>query len=606
MTDKSSDSRRYELIALIQRKMRRQEFASPYLEGAEGMSFTAEMQEQASISQLEQWAGVATDEFAQSEDLIDSMLNGEALMESPTASAPRSDHKVGDQEVAVSSDSRERLRALGGSLKKAVGAAGAQAEGDGEGSARTMKLAAPQALRDYGITTIEQLSAADQQHFKIMVDEFSTTGQSAFLERLYAADFAVQPASPKDFFTDEYFLGSRGRSIYPVLLEELDYVLDPGHNILEWVLTGSIGYGKSTAAVFAQAYRLHYMLCLKDVHAFYELMPGSLVVIMFFGLTMDRTDMTLWQKLEGFLTHSPYFKEQGFVGDPQRREPMLQFPKDIQVVTGSKAAHSLSLDICGGILDEQEFRQDRYGKAYGAGAKPYDLYRQVRSRMNSRFPSKTPGLLCTLSSVGTQSGFMAQHIEKVSGDPRTHVSSFSRYEVSPGRFTGATFQVEVGDEFHPSRILAKGEKKRTRARIELVPVAFLEDFRRNVDEGLQDISGIATFGTSKLFGDRASILENVDLTRNHPFTKDSVPLGIGCSSTLVEYFHAAQIAKRVNGGWKPRVRPQEPRYIHVDLAETRDACGLAMGHFGGFKKQRSTIPTSWVLPWSSILWSTST
>jgi len=57
-------------------------------------------------------------------------------------------------------------------------------------------------------------------------------------------DYDSTPVSPRQFFTDENYLGSLFSTIHPKWLNELDIVLGQGSSVTEWVLRGAIGTGK--------------------------------------------------------------------------------------------------------------------------------------------------------------------------------------------------------------------------------------------------------------------------------------------------------------------------------------------------------------------------
>ena len=132
-----------------------------------------------------------------------------------------------------------------------------------------------QALTRMGLASLADLSVGEQRLITQVLEELTATGRSPTLDNLWQRDYTTPPVSPEEFFLNDYYLGRVGRSIYPVLLEELKYVLDPANHIMEWILTGAIGFGKSTSAVAAQVYKMYTFLCLRDPYEYYQMMPGS-------------------------------------------------------------------------------------------------------------------------------------------------------------------------------------------------------------------------------------------------------------------------------------------------------------------------------------------
>ena len=257
------------------------------------------------------------------------------------------------------------------------------------------------------------------------------------------------------------------------------------------------------------------------------------------------------------------------------------------MITGSRDSHATSLDICGGILDEMEFRNLSGTTGSEKDAKAYVLYRAVRSRVSSRFPIHTPGLLNVVSSAGTRTGFMESHIADVQDDPRVRVTRYSRYAVTPDRFSGVTFDVEIGDETHPSRILPEGEAPRVGARTEQVPIEFKHNYERSVEDALQEISGITTFGSAKLISNRQCLQVCTDLVRPAPTTQDTILLGIHTTPHTIQDFVISEALSEYQFGQTkgmPKINPAVPRKIHCDLSITRDAMGFGMGHLAGYKE----------------------
>ena len=76
-----------------------------------------------------------------------------------------------------------------------------------------------------------------------MADEIVQEGYSTTLTALELADWEEKPVSPEQFFTDPYYLGKYGATLFPLLKKELVEICgDPEVN--EVICTGSIGWGK--------------------------------------------------------------------------------------------------------------------------------------------------------------------------------------------------------------------------------------------------------------------------------------------------------------------------------------------------------------------------
>jgi hypothetical protein len=78
---------------------------------------------------------------------------------------------------------------------------------------------------------------------------------------------------------------------------------------VEAVLTGAIGTGKSTIALFTTAYQLYVLSCLKDPHGLFNLDPSSEIVFAFQSLTKDLAESIDYERFRAMLTDSPYFNQ---------------------------------------------------------------------------------------------------------------------------------------------------------------------------------------------------------------------------------------------------------------------------------------------------------
>ena len=451
-------------------------------------------------------------------------------------------------------------------------------------------------LEKHGIESLDDLAEEERLIISKWVMDIAHVGKSDVLSKLWEDDFLEKPVSPEVFFTDEDYLGAV-EGFHDQCLEDMLYVLDPENKINQWVLTGGVGWGKTTCAVAVQIYRLYYQLCLHDPGVYYDLQPGSKLITMFFGIDLSRAHISMWSKMTSFLRKSTFFMDRGFTEDKEGkgvadREIRIKFTKndDVQVVAASRPSHALSLDVVGGILDEMEFRANKgVQDLYAEGSQAYDLYGEVSARQASRFPTSKPGLLCVISSAGTKNGFMAQHVKWSREQEDSFVSDYAVYNVAKKRYSGVRFPIEVGDDTHDSRILKQESEARKGARLEWVPVEHRAQYEKNIEESLKNISGITSYGSMKLMQNRASINDCIDDDRRHPFSKEVIEVGIRTTNFAIQdlldmEMLVASNRNKVTGAHMPRKNPFKARYIHVDLAKKRDALGIAVGHFDGWRE----------------------
>ena len=415
--------------------------------------------------------------------------------------------------------------------------------------------------------------------------------QNAVHNVLWEIDFDRKPVDIETFITDPYYLGKMCEGLDQHWVDDLKKVFAPGSQVFEWVMTGAIGIGKTTLAMIALAFKLQYLAHLRDAPRYYGLLADSLIVFGIYSITKLQVSDTGYYKLRGFIDSSPYFRHE--FPRSQKIDSQLDFErsvgKRIKVVPGSQDLHALGLDLYSFSMDEVNFMRQKVDKDRGKMVgQAYELYNAVHTRIRSRFirpGGSVPGIMLLMSSRNAQTSFLESHLKKSQGSPHTFVSDYALWEVkSTKKFTLPKFNVEVGDRLASSRILEDGERTRPEARIIAVPGEFRDPFMEDIDQALRDIAGIATFNVSPLIRDRKSVYDMVRKNIRNPFTTKVISLDILDDVTLDQYFDVNKTSKIVRGKWTPRLNPERPRYIHVDLSLSGDCAGLAMGHVSGLVK----------------------
>jgi hypothetical protein len=453
----------------------------------------------------------------------------------------------------------------------------------------------------------DALTSHEQKFILSVMDEYIKTGSSPTHKALWELDYIRIPVSPEEFINSTYYLGKISDKIYPVWKKEIPYVLDPKNQVFEWILTGSIGGGKTTVAQICQIYKLYFLSCLKDPYSFFNLMNTTLIVFMLFSLSLDKADLGVYYNFKAMLDQSPYFidtfpsrkspRSRGRGQGKEERE--ILFPKGITVLTGSQVQHALSFSVFSAILDEVNFRARKSIIEEEDANSAVSLYEETASRIKSRFMGFTPGILCTVSSKKATTDFIDRHIEKVKDDPHVHISDNKIWDVKPDRiYTGHRFFVVIGatssgsrvidqtseDDKHYRKMYDEGTKLAGKPsdsflppNVISVPVEYELDFRRDVNKQLQNTAGIATTPYHLLFDDPLSINRGVDKTRLHPFTQDTIEIGVKGNQKIRDYFRVDEVTVHDGMYRQPKYYPRATRFIHVDLAKgRRDSVGIAM------------------------------
>lgn len=487
-------------------------------------------------------------------------------------------------------------------------------------------------------TLYESLPQNAQSWFLDVVRELRENGTAPVLKALWDIDYVEKPISPERFLFDPYYLGGTGKDLWDRWVDELVHVLDPRNQIFEWIITGSIGTGKTTVACCAMAYKLYYLSCLRNPQNFFGFTDDAIIVFALFNvhkwMAMDNTAV----QLNSILTTAPYFKERF---KPTRvrvgMEDRIELPKKIRVVPGASATHVLGLAVYGGLLDEMNFR-DRTHSTYERGAKAFDLYNATKKRIESRWTGdNVPGLLCNISSTQSQNAFLEQHIEKLRNNDHAHVSDFALWKVKghcnceerqpefwqnyckPAqqdalpdgsrrrlrcRSTETNypskkyFYVRLGDRYNSAELLSDSSdvqsfdgfdefRLREERSIIRVPVEHKREFERDLDTALMDLAGEASRPARPLIHDRSVVRQCLDRSLVHPFTSEVVKLDIFRTDNIEDFVKKNDLVKDWGfRGIGPRYNPDAPRFIHVDLGETGCSAGFAMVHCAKYTMDR--------------------
>jgi hypothetical protein len=449
----------------------------------------------------------------------------------------------------------------------------------------------------------DSLSATERETVIQWMAEAIITGnaENAVHNILWEMDYVRKPVDIETFLFDDYYGGRIFRdangnfALYPRWLEDLKTVFGPTSRVVEWIMTGSIGIGKTAVSMVALLFKLYRLSCLRNPAAFYSLMPGSLIVFGIFSKTKRLVADTGYFKLRSMVDVSPYFREK-FPRNTKIDSKMDFSPttkKNIQVINGSQGFHGLGQDVLCFAMDEVNFMSEKRDvDAATTTGQAYEIYNTISTRLRSRFMREggsIPGITILMSSRNSQTSFLEERIKKSKDDPSTYISDYALWDVHPKhRYKPTRFMVEVGDRISQSRILKPGEEPRDNVKVVAVPDDFRRNFEEDTDQALRDIAGVATFNVSPFIRDRMSVFDAVRTTMVHPFRREQVSLDIEDDVMLTDYLRIEDLCRKVESHLVPRLNPGAVRFGHVDLAITGDSAGLAMGHISGMVRHRKT------------------
>jgi hypothetical protein len=394
--------------------------------------------------------------------------------------------------------------------------------------------------------------------------------------------FCRPPVSPREFFSSEYYVGPCTSKIYPKWQEELSLVCNQQKGITEWLITGSIGGGKTTAAVLAISYKVYYLSCLENPQNFYDLMPGHKIIIGLYNIFKYKVEAQSYHMLEEIVKNSPYFKK-NFPRNP-KHTTVLEFPNNISVLTGSSDLQIIGENLYILLLDEANFMR---GGSDPAESQAYKIYSSALTRMASRFIGKhhlRPWLLMIVSSKKHESDFTSQRITDAAHSQHTHVSNYPIWEMKPpDTYSDKKFRVQIGDALRPSKILRENEEPADGMQMISVPEDLREPFETNIEEAITSLAGIATSSVHPLISHKEAIVSCIDQDRKHPFWQVQIKSNFMEEDPLEGYLDLSMLTRIQGSRRVPLVNPHVQRFIHVDIGLTGDALGICMGHPAGSK-----------------------
>lgn len=385
-----------------------------------------------------------------------------------------------------------------------------------------------------------------------------------------------RPVDMETFVCDPYYLNKR-EEIYPKVLQEL-IEINSGKYV-EVVFTGGIGSAKTTSALYTCAYQLYLLSCMHNPHKVYGQDSAAELLFIFQSINAKLAKGVDFNRFKSMIEVSQYFKDH-FPFD-RMVESKLVFPRRIEVVpvSGSDTA-AIGQNVIGGLIDELNYMAVVEKSKQSVDSGTYDqaiaLYNSIARRRKSRFMTqgKLPGILCLVSSKKYPGQFTDQKEEEAKTDPTIYIYDKRVWDVKPeGTFAkDGWFHVFIGDLANKPRILEPNEvvADDIRDKVIRVPLDFLQEFRKDIINGLREIAGISTLARHPYFLETAKVFASQN--RHHSIF----------SETKVD-FVSSRVTLRAGAFYKPEL----PRFAHIDLAISGDSAGLCIGTVKGFKTMKS-------------------
>lgn len=372
--------------------------------------------------------------------------------------------------------------------------------------------------------------------------------------------FEQRPATVAEFLGPDYLNiadGVRPR-LREVLVDMLGHEVSPykptRHSLA--LFTGGIGAGKTTVASVVLPYMAHWMLCLRDPQAYFDLLPGSRIAFMLMSTSETQAKQVLFTDIEARIKHSPWFRTY-YPKDPTFKN-QIRFGKDVWIIPGdSKDTTFEGYNIFGGIIDEADSHMVTEEKDYAESG-----FRTIHARISSRFGSK--GFLLIIGQKKKQVGFVARKHIEFEADPNAYAVSLAIWEsLGWDKFKKAdgardSFFYDVRRKI----IVPHGAARMLDSdNIIEIPNVYKKDFQHNPEEALKDHAGIPPTVSDPFISLDYKITQARDRWVERHGPKSPVdPYG------------------RLRAGFQaPNTLP---RVLHLDMAYAAggDSLGMAMGH----------------------------
>lgn len=386
-------------------------------------------------------------------------------------------------------------------------------------------------------------------------------------------DYRWNPVDPLTFLKSPKYLNLE-EQLYPKVGEE--FVKMNSGDYVEIVLTGAIGTAKTTLALWTTAYQVYLLSCLRDPQATFGIERASEILFVFQSLNATLAKQLNYDRFRSLITNSPFFME-WFPCDPKINTECI-FPNRIIVrpVSGQDTA-AIGQNVFGGLMDEVNFMEVTENSAKTVDGGEYNqataLYNSLSRRRKSRFmkDGKLPGVFCLVSSKRYPGQFTDQKAEEAKTDPTIYIYDKRTWDVLPAdRFSGKWFDVFIGDLNRKPRIIEKGDpinREKDKDLIVSVPIEYYEEFKTDLLNALRDIAGVSTLAQFPFILDNDAVAACFNQNQSC-LTRDAVDFASSKLGILPHKF----------------LRPDEPRWVHIDLSKTGDATGIACGFVDGFQK----------------------
>jgi hypothetical protein len=152
-------------------------------------------------------------------------------------------------------------------------------------------------------------SEAAREAARQLLAEKLTCGRPVSLDRMAAPPgYDRRPVSMRQFLEDPDYMGGI-ENLRPIVKQDLIDLFDTQENYVVACLTGSIGWGKSTAISFAFSYMIYLLSCMESPAEYFGLMRGSEVFLINQSVNLTLAKKVLFGEIKAKIKQSPYFRQ---------------------------------------------------------------------------------------------------------------------------------------------------------------------------------------------------------------------------------------------------------------------------------------------------------
>lgn len=371
------------------------------------------------------------------------------------------------------------------------------------------------------------------------------------------------PPTIEKFLSDPYYLGNITKELYPYwkpkLSELYPTAIHNAHPIV--IFKGAIGTGKSTVARIMAMYTLCRLFHLRDPYSTFKIIPGKNIKFSFFSYTAGLAQTDFIDVINEWIELSPYFKDALEKGKFERIE---------LVADGTRGNSNIGSDVIFYNLSELNFVA--YDKAW---AKLDNSLKRFKSRFD-RFSEFFGHIILDTSSQGDDS--IADEFANDNPYENVFIVNTNQWEVKAHTgFYGRKgwFQVYVGDSVHSPFVVSDSKvitPEMDPDRVITAPVELKSEFEFDIITALQDLAGVSTNTSDRLFPDTSRLKECFHL-----------PNLVGEDVVKFDFFNKTdKLIFRFDRALRS-IPDDKVIFIRYDLGVTGDNTGLAIAYFDKWK-----------------------